>query len=345
MITFDLPGLGGHAPVRGACLGSCRVRAPLFVLRDRGELRIRAEGPTPTHTAAEAFQSLRVIRGEQVIPDLLKPYVYESEPGDSTRRLARDLRAGIDCFILEISDEKQFWLGDICLNQNFVARHLVQRHRGMLLDWYREVSRGNPAKEETIQATLGRLRESGHPDPAGILELLRGVRIERRGVEETKTNVEAMVSANGRNWLLVGLFATDDESDVMNRRRILNASVRHAAESCGALFFDPTAFIAQFGRTRVLGADGANIYEYDESFNSKVGETLIKLLRSLPPRAGLAGARGDDRHSNLSIGRRMMGAEPMIHLESRAANLAKVSKSRLRKAFRWLRSRLLSVNR
>lgn len=58
MVIFELPASREWGDPRAMSLGSCRVKNPLLVLRDRGHLRISAEGPMPTHTAAEALQGL-----------------------------------------------------------------------------------------------------------------------------------------------------------------------------------------------------------------------------------------------------------------------------------------------
>src|SRR5471030_816693 len=172
MVIFELPATRDGGDLRATSLGSCRVRNPLFVLRDRGDLRIRVDGPTPTHTAAEALQSLAVVLGEKSIPEALNPYIYESDHRPSADRLAGALREGIDVFLLEISDDKQFSYGDIRLNQNFVSRNLVQTHRGALLDWYREICRGQHAAESSVKAALERLRDSGSQPDEAMADLL-----------------------------------------------------------------------------------------------------------------------------------------------------------------------------
>jgi len=286
MVIFELPATRHGSDLRAAALGSCRVRNPLFVLRDRGDLRIRAEGPTPTHTAAEALQSLAVALGERAIPDALGSYVFESDPAPSADRLARALREGIDVFVLEISDDKQFSYGDICLNQNFVSRNLVQAHRGALLDWYREICRGRHAEESSVQTALGKLRDSGARHDESMAALLRGIKLERGDGPQIAETLGALTAKMGGRWIVIGLFAIPgDEGDVMRRRRAFNEALSVAATHCGALFYDPSQLLFSHGAATALAGGGVDIYEYAESFYPTVGETLVALARDLgPPR-------------------------------------------------------------
>jgi hypothetical protein len=286
MVIFELPATRDGGDLRATSLGSCRVRNPLFVLRDRGDLRIRAEGPTPTHTAAEALQSLAVALGEQVIPEALNPYVFESDHRPSADRLASALREGIDVFLLEISDDKQFSYGDIRLNQNFVSRNLVQAHRGALLDWYREICRGRQAEESSVQTALGKLRDSGSRHDEAMADLLRRIKLERNGGSEIAETLATLTAKMGGRWAVVGPFAVPgDEGDIMQRRRAFNEALNQACGRCGALFYDPSQLLFAHGKATALAGGGVDIYEYDEAFYPTVGETLVNLVRSLgPPR-------------------------------------------------------------
>ena len=293
MVIFELPATRDGGNLRATSLGSSRVRNPLFVLRDRGDLRIRAEGPTPTHTAAEALQSLAVALGERSIPEALNPYVFESDHRPSVDRLARALREGVDVFLLEVSDDKQFSYGDIHLNQNFVSRNLVQAHRGALLDWYREICRGHPAEETSVQAALEKLRDNGARPDERMADLLRGIRLERNGGAEIAQTLADMTAKMGGRWIVVGPFAIPgDDGDIMQRRRAFNETLNAAAAGCGALFYDPSQLLVEYGKATALAGGGVDIYEYAESFYPTVGETLVGLIRGLgpPPKRAAASA-------------------------------------------------------
>jgi hypothetical protein len=335
MITFELPARTENGGLRGLSLGSCRVRNPLLVLRDRGELLTGPECPAPSHTAAEALQNLAVVQGERAVPEHLSRYVFESDPGPAIEGVARRLRQGIDVFVLEVSDDKQFTFGDLCLNQNHVTRNLVQAHRGALLDWYREVCRGSAPKEETVQSALGRLRDGCFDYGADMADLLRGVRLERRGGDETIETIGVLTSKMPGWWVIVGLFTVEgDEGDVMRRRRALNDALRVAAERYDARFYDPSDLVVRYGRETVLDAGGANIYEYAPAFYGTVGKALVTQVRAVAPPVESA------PHSPW-----IAEATRMAPFDTSIAAFAETATRLTRKTRRWLDRRLDKTRR
>jgi hypothetical protein len=336
MVIFELPPNRDRADLRAVSMGSCRVRNPLAVLRDRGDLRIRAEGPSPTHTAAEALQSLAVVLGEQYIPEGLHPYIYESDHRRSVGPLARALGEGIDVFLLEISDDKQFSYDGLCLNQNFVSRNLVQAHRGALLDWYREVCRAQAADESVVQAALENLRESGAQHDGAMADLLRGIRLERSDGEDIARTLAALTAKMGGRWVVVGPFAVPgDDGSIMQRRRAFNAALSQAAVKCGALFYDPSQLIFTYGKTTALAGGGVDIYEYDESFYPTLGETLVGLVRAVGPSRKRPAAPVSEPPPMAGARRHVVRAGWAIRLEAMATKLAKPVRRQLRRLRRW----------
>jgi hypothetical protein len=285
MVVFELPATREGGALRAVALGSCRVKNPMFVLRDHGDLRVVADGPTPTHTAEEAAQSVAFFTGERSIPEELNQFIFEYDHRPTQGRLAKALHQPTDVYVLEISDDKQFSFRDVCLNQNFVSRHFVQPHRGALLDWYREIARNNQADEDCVQAALGKLREGGYRHDEDMAELLRGIRLDRREIQEIVATVESLMKKRGGQWLIVGPFTIPgDKGAVMAKRREFNQALKAAAAGCGAHFFNPTKLIKEHGKDGVLDG-GVSIYEYEESFYPTLGRALIKKMRSIAPTA------------------------------------------------------------
>jgi hypothetical protein len=274
--------------LRAVALGSCRVKNPMFVLRDQGDLRVIAEGPTPTHTADEAAQSLAFFMGERVIPDDLNPFIFEYDHRPAQARLARALSQRADVYVLEISDDKQFSYNDICLNQNFVSRHFVQPHRGALLDWYRQIARNKQAGEDCVQAALDKLRDGGFRHDDVMADLLRGIRLDRRDGGEVGATINTLTKKFGGEWIIVGPFTIPgDRGAVMTRRREFNKGLRAVADRCNARFFNPTKLIKQHGKDGVLDG-GVSIYEYEESFYPTLGKALVRQMRAAAPAADAA---------------------------------------------------------
>jgi|GEM_PF-1653021 len=284
MIIFELPSNDGGLGPRAASLGSCRVRNPLYVLRDRGDLRICDGGLAATHTAAEALQTLRLVTGEARIPDELAPYVFETDKTPSTERLARTLEGGVEVFLLEVSDDKQFVYGDVLLQQNFVSRSLVQAHQGALLGWYREICQGRVADGALVETSLEKLRAGGSRHDAWMADLLRGLRLRRPDDDELAQTLGEMMERAAGRWAVVGAITVPGhEGAMMHDRRVLNEKVARAARRCGAAFFDPSQFVSDYGRRTALDANGADINEYAETFYPIVGETLVSLARTGRP--------------------------------------------------------------
>lgn len=295
MVIFELPSNAERIGLRAASLGSCRVRNPLYVLRDRGDLRICDGALAATHTAAEALQTLRLISGETHIPDELAPYVFETEKTPSTERLAQTLKGGVEVFLLEVCDDKQFSYGEVLLQQNFVSRELVQAHHGALLAWYREICQGRKPDEALIEASLDRLRAGGFRHDTWMADLLRGLRLRRHGEDELARTLGEMMERMKGRWAVVGAITVPGhEGATMHDRRLLNEKIAEAARQCGATFFDPSGFVSAYGRETALDANGANINEYAETFYPTVGETLVSLART-----GRPGARADPATSPL----------------------------------------------
>ena len=195
-------------------------------------------------------------------------------------RLGRTLAEGVDVFLLEVSDDKQFSYGDIYLNQNFVSRNLVQAQRGALLDWYRQICRGKVADETCVQAALEKMRDGGLRHDDQMADLLRRVRLDRHSGEEITQSLAALMSKGGGRWVVVGAMVDPGQDGaIMRDRRGLNEKLKEAAAQCGATFFDPSQLIADHGKSTVLAGDGADIYEYAEAFYPTLGRALARLMR------------------------------------------------------------------
>lgn len=292
MVVCELPATREGPALRALVLGSCRVRNPMFTLRNQGLLRIQAELPTPTHTAEEAMQALTIVMGDTDTPAFLDPYIFESPSRPNFDRVRDYMNRGIDVFMLEVSDFRQFSFQGICLNQNFVTRHLVQPYRGALLEWYRQISWERPGREETVDRAIANLQAAGYPYEGEIVDLLRHVRLEPTPEEQIRHTLVALSSRMGGRWVIVGPFAIPgDEGAVMTRRRGFNAVLAEAARSAGALFFDPSQLLVEYGPATALAGGGADVYEYSEAFYPTLGRALVSQMKTVGSRSDRAGFR------------------------------------------------------
>jgi hypothetical protein len=229
---------------------------------------------------------LEIVLGEKKLPDELSPYVFETARTPDVSSLTDSLNRGVDFFLVEVSDGRQFRYGDVVFQQNFFTRRFVRPYGDALLPWFRHVSRGRPMDEDRVNEALERLREAGFAPDETTSDFLRRVRLERSDAEETSGALARMMAKVGGRWIVVGALTLPDvPGAVMDDRRTLNDNLRQACSAQGALFYDPSELIAEHGRSVVLDSGGANIYEYARSFYPTVGQTLLNLIRQVrqPP--------------------------------------------------------------
>jgi len=278
VIIFDIPGKGGRGGLRVGSLGSCRIRNPLTPLANRDDLRSTAGGLEATHTAAEALQTLEFILGERVIPAQFNRYIFNKDETPAIDRLQMALHNKIDVFLLEVADFQQFSSDGVLLQQSFVGTKLVGAYGSALLPWFRQVCRNGQSDEATVTKAIEQLAAKGYEPDAALEALLRSMKLSRHSTEDVKRDLSAMMAKMGGRWVVVGpLVVPGVDSDIMSDRRELVEQLKVATLACGAAFYDPSALIEQYGRSRVLDDNGANIYEWAEEFYPTVGETLVRL--------------------------------------------------------------------
>jgi hypothetical protein len=282
MMVYEIPDAGGA--IRAASLGSCRTRDPLMVLEGQGALRVCGAGLEFLHGAPEALQALKVVRGDRIIPDYLSPYIYDRPRPPPTGHLRRLLGEGLDVFLLEVSDDKQIWCNGVALQQNFVSRNLVQPHRGALLPWYRQISRGQIPDEEVVAAALEAVSQSGREPGPHLAEVLSQSRMERLEADAIASTITEMMRIVPGRWILIGPFLAPSRFDkVMADRKLLHAKLEEAARVTGVRYWQATDLVAEFGVERALEGGGANIYEFTAEFRPVIGSALLDLLRAEAP--------------------------------------------------------------
>ncbi len=283
MYILELPRFdGAHGP-RVVALGSCRLRNPFSAMRDGGELRICEADTSATLTAADAVQALDVILGERQVPPFLIPYIYESDEPLRNERLRRIIEAGVDQCIVEIASPLQFSCGEFQLQQNYLSRRLVQPHRGALLAWFRTLAKTGQADEATVEDAVRKLRAAGFAADPDMVELLRGARMTRPDRAAIKAQLARLSAQIGARWTVMGAMTVPGlQGQLMTDRRALNQDVAAACEDLGLAFFDPTHFIAEYGRAMVMQDDGANLCELAESFWPVAGRRLLEFACQAP---------------------------------------------------------------
>lgn len=284
MIIFEAPATCGAGGLRAALIGSCRVRNPISLLAQSGDLKTCQAGLQATHSMAEALQLLRFTAGELQIPDRLSAYIFDTARTPSPEAFLRTLRQGVDAFIVEVSDDRNFYDGDICFQQNFFSTNFVRPHAAALLDWFRTVCANRPVDEDCVQSALERLKAAGHRHDSEMADLLANIRYKSQCEEEIALQLGALMKAWGGRWIILGAFDVPGvDGPIMRHRRSLNEKLERAARQCGAVFYDPSHLVAEYGKATALDGGGADIYEFAPAFYPIVGERLLTLLQDARP--------------------------------------------------------------
>jgi hypothetical protein len=279
MLVFDLPTRSPGAPLRAAALGSCRVREPFTALAERGQLPLVAGGLQKSHTAREALLLLDIAAGGLEIEDFVLPLMFSHGALPSPTKLREALNVAIDVVVLEVSSLNQFFYHGIPIHSAFLNNKLVQPNARALLNWYRQVCTRGSADAACVEATLAAMGPRGG-EFDHIEDLLRGIRLERQGVDQIETSLREMMSRVGGRWVLVGPFVVAGGAGaVMAERRALLAELDAAAERCVVSRWDPSRLISAFGREAVLNNKGRNLYHYARAFLPTAGEALLDVMR------------------------------------------------------------------
>ena len=279
MVIFETPSKQDNGGPRIAVFGSCRLRHPVSRLHDDGDIRICNWGLKEVHSILEVKQSLDFVRGARTIDDRLSDYVFETPYVPDVSALASSLRDGVDVFLIEVSDSKQFCFDDVIFQQNFFARQFVRRHGELMLPWFRSMTRGQAPDEAVVAEILSRLPAEVDERDALAGDILRRMRLTRSGEEEVLDTLKAMIASVGGRWIVFGAVTMENAPQAMMRdRRTLNENLKSACEQTGALFYDPAELIAEHGKETVMDAGGANLYEWSPAFYPTVGRKLLELI-------------------------------------------------------------------
>lgn len=291
MIVIDCDRPAGR-PERVGLITSCRLRTPLMKIKEQGGFQFRLSKPPLTHSFAESRQIWRHATGQAPVPPELVPYIFGQPTAPAVSEYPPDLLDGIDTFIVEMCDIKQIHFDEWVFQSNYFSRGFVQRHAMQLLAWYRQFGKLRPVDPALTQAAIRALAEAGvDEDEIDEIEpILRRAEMRKMTRQSVVDSARELVFDPSKRWIFVSHFTIPgDDRLIMHDRRELAASIKVAAETLGAEFFDPTRLVAHYGHETVLRGGGADIYEYGWDFVPVVGRTILNMLRDgaenveLPP--------------------------------------------------------------
>lgn len=237
---------------------------------------------------------MQFAQGTLQIPEAYAPYIFPEENLPSLEERPADLLENIDIFIVEISDLKHIRNGGFFFQKNYFYQNFLLRHPASLLEWYRDLARGRPVPEATIDSSIDRLCGAGVEVTDAIETILRYSQLEEQDAAGLLATLDRLVFDRSKRWIFWSNFVIPGESGaMMDDRRRLAAALRQAAAALGATFFDPSSFFDEYDRTVILADDGKNVNEFSDSFTANIlAERLASIIGA---DAGGTSGRGLDR--------------------------------------------------
>ena len=281
MLVADIPAASSGISHRVLLLGSCRIRNPFLKLTSAGRGKYLFGAPPLSHTSSEALQTLRYFGYELSIPEHCSRFIFENDSAPARSAFAASLIENADTIVIEVCDKNLVMYRDVVFQANYFARQFVQRYGRPILDWYREISRGNEPSEQTITATLDRLAEAGQVASEGVADVLRNTRMTQETPQLRRRNLKALMKDQTKRYVIVSHFVVPGEGGaIMSDRALLRDDLAELARETGAIFFDPGVLIAEAGREVALDAGGTDIYEYNPNFNIIIGDKIAEVVRN-----------------------------------------------------------------
>lgn len=158
-------------------IGSCRVHGPL---RSRPQYQKVLSGYT--HTAKEAIQRIRYVRGEMQIPDSVAPFIFSRNRAPKTNREYRAALDESDVMLVEVCSGKHIQHQGYWLNLNYALA------RGLNVEPI-EVDMAGDIK--MLASMVKRLVVVQHVELAGLDERSRVARAVRNACERAGVAVFA----------------------------------------------------------------------------------------------------------------------------------------------------------
>ena len=277
-MTFALP---ATAPMRLLVLGSCRVHLPFQALGRRGrawyQFAYFGGEPPYTHTPAEHLQLLRILSGELVLPEALRPYVYLN-PEWQTPRGFDDMMRATDAIVVELSSSNEYFAGPYALNFSRTSRMLISSAGLRSHPLMQAIAAGTPVPPQVTADALAIMQAKGIAIGDAERWLVSALWSRRIGPLDFRRFFWELRERYRKPVIAVG-FAIPNESDAgqAERRRQLRADLR-AARVEGVHFYDPTVLLEEIPQAELFARAGTDTAHYALNRLDHVGERLLQVV-------------------------------------------------------------------
>jgi hypothetical protein len=250
-----------------AAIGSCRIHDPLRKAREQfGFVINRSRSLGFTHSSPEAVQQLKFLRGEIDIPEVFWPCVSNV---DREEVIAQKYVAS-NIYVVELSSEKQFKIGDTYLQLNYFGNHFAE--------FFSDADRKNCYRRMIDKATEAEVASflkdswSGTPSKDAERNILQQVRFERATEDTLRSDIRYLRDTLPRVLFVTHVNALDGSGNLVKTRSRYIDLVKLVARQEGCAVYDPTYSMQELGQTETIDAD---INHFTESFKERVVKDMF----------------------------------------------------------------------
>lgn len=271
-------------------IGTCRIHTPFTRAEASGGVEVlRARNYGFTHTAEEALQQLRYMRGETDFPAEVKPILFR--PG-SEEKLSKQNFVEPDLYVIEISSAKLITVDGVAVQMNYLKRHFNEfffdaaRTRNF---WQLASLEGQEEKTAWLkqQAAFTRLDKEDQ-------SLLRQMSLRRSSLPDLRNAMGEIAAIVGGDKVVftthVNAFNPDGKQ-IASRDALITAVVANAAE-LGVQVYNPTALMLAFEQRLAMENGGLDLTHFTDAFSDHLvadwDRTFLK--GALTVEEGTAGA-------------------------------------------------------
>lgn len=245
-------------------IGTCRIHTPLRRAEafDGIEVR-RTRNYGFTHTAEEALQQLRFMRGEQDFPADVLPILYR--PG-SEEKLARQKFVEPDLYLIEISSAKLITFDGVAVQMNYLNRHFNEffSDAARTKKYWELASSGTDSAKIAWLNELPAFKRLSDADQ----RLLSGIRLERSNLPALRGVMEQIASLTGKDKVVFTTHVNalnPDGKRIASRAVLIDAVEAHGA-AIGVEVYNPTQLMLAFDQRLAMEKGGLDLTHFTDAF-------------------------------------------------------------------------------
>jgi len=265
---------------RVTAIGSCRVVGPLRHANASTDFALNQSGVYGyCHSSAEALQQLRVLQGEQDLPEHVLPI---AAPRNADNPDATTVHLPSDLYVVELSSAKVITVDGFCVQLNYLTRHFETffEDRARSRAYWRAVREEDAAaRKAVLDNAPARL-----PDDRYILDNLQ---MEMSDEASLLADIKE-INASVPNALFVTHFAARKHDGVpLAAREAYLRTLRRALQAADVRYFDPSDYVEAFGQSNALKDPDGSLSHYSVMFEKFLCDNWVN--RYIQPLVHLRG--------------------------------------------------------